>query len=77
MSQQAVQQFAERATNDPAFRDKLTQDWAGALAEFDLTEDEQAILSRMRLDEMPDLAHGIGRGPLGEYERRQDNPPED
>ncbi len=72
MTRAAVQAFAERVTADPAFKEKLTKDWDGALEEYDFTPDERGMLSRLRLDEIPLLAHGIGIPPLGDGERRDE-----
>jgi len=45
MSQEQLKAVIGRAINDSAFRELLTSDPARALAEYDLSEDERALLT--------------------------------
>ncbi len=62
MSEQAVKDLVRRAMLDPNFRELLWRDYAGALSGYDLTVAERDMLSRLRMDELPDFAERLGVG---------------
>ncbi len=56
MSQKAVHEVIGRAVADQAFRDQLFKEPAAALAEYDLTGEEQEALSTLNQQELEEFA---------------------
>ncbi len=62
MSEQALKDLVRRAMQEPNFRERLWSDYSGVVGEYDLTLQERELLSRLRMDELPDFAERLGIG---------------
>jgi hypothetical protein len=60
MSEQAVSEIVERATNDEGFRQQLLTDPIETLKGFDLTDEERKLLSNLDEDTFDEFVGGLG-----------------
>lgn len=60
MSDKAVSEVIERATNDAAFRQQLFTNPIETLKSFDLTDEERDLLSGLNEDTFDEFAGGLG-----------------
>jgi hypothetical protein len=60
MSEQAVSEILERATNDEGFRQQLLTDPIATLQSFDLTDEERELLSSLDEDTFDEFVGGLG-----------------
>jgi hypothetical protein len=60
MSDKAVNEIIERATNDAGFRQQLLSSPLETLKGFDLTDEERDLLSGLNEDTFDEFAGGLG-----------------
>jgi hypothetical protein len=60
MSEQAVSEIVERATNDEDFRQQLLTDPIETLKGFDLTDEERKLLSNLDEATFDEFVGGLG-----------------